>query len=246
MLNKNSYIQAGLGLIVAGALVALSARFVLGVTWLLALGICMLILAVILLALGRTVPRLPPEVCSLLLETGFDNIDAIVEELGIRASAIYLPSSLTGGRPQALIPLHSSPVVPAVRGPIPKRLIVRYGATPDDVGLLLSTAGSAAAGMLEAKPSASAAGLEEALNTLFVGTLGVANRVRVTSRENRLRVEVQKPRIEDRRTWSNHCLGGPLASIVACVAAEAWGKPVIIKQEERIRESYYVEVEVVP
>ncbi len=38
----------------------------------------MLILSFILLALGRTIPKLPPEVCGLLLETGIDNMAAIL------------------------------------------------------------------------------------------------------------------------------------------------------------------------
>jgi len=109
MLNKNPYTRAGLGLLVAGSLVSLSAYFILLLTWLTALGICMLILSFILLTLGRTIPKLSPEVSGLLLETGIDNIATIVEELGIRAKAIYLPSSLTSGKPQALIPLPSNP-----------------------------------------------------------------------------------------------------------------------------------------
>ena len=112
MLHKNPYTWAGLGLLVAGSLVSLSSYFILLLTWLTALGISMLILSFILFALGRTIPKLPPEVSALLLETGIDNIATIVEELGIRTKAIYLPSSLTSGRPQALIPLHSNPSLP--------------------------------------------------------------------------------------------------------------------------------------
>ncbi|MFQ6122103.1 MAG: hypothetical protein ACE5LA_03480, partial [Dehalococcoidales bacterium] len=62
MLNKNSYIWAGLGLLIAGSLISLADYFIFLLTWLTALGICMLILSFILLALGRTIPKLPPEV----------------------------------------------------------------------------------------------------------------------------------------------------------------------------------------
>ncbi len=206
----------------------------------------MLILSFILLALGRTIPKLPPEVSSLLLETGIDNIAALVEELGIRAKAVYLPSSLANGRPQALIPLHTNPALPALNKALPQRLIVRYGDNPDDVGLLLSTIGSSTIGMLESRPSPAAEALEEALTSLFTGILGVADRVRVTSQEKHIKVEVHNPRIENRANWSNHCLGGPLASIVASVVAEAWDKPVIIKQEEHDKGKYSIELEVMP
>ncbi len=78
LLNKNPYTWSGTGLLIAGILVSPVAYFILALTWLTALGISMLILAVILLALGRTIPKLPPEVCRLFLETGNDNMAVIV------------------------------------------------------------------------------------------------------------------------------------------------------------------------
>lgn len=244
MLNKNPYTWAGLGLLVTGSLVSLLAYFILQLTWLTALGISMLILSFILLALGRTIPKLPPEVSSLLLETGIDNIATIVEELGIRAKAIYLPSSLTNGRPQALIPLHSNPSPPIITKALPQRLIVRYGASPDDIGLLLSTTGTTAVGMLESRLGPTSGELETALTSLFMGILGVASGTRVVTTENHITVEIYNPRIENKTTWFHQCLGGPLASIVASVAAEAWNKPVTIKQEEHHRRRCSIELEV--
>ncbi len=244
MLNKNPYTWAGLGLLVAGSLVSLSSYFVLLLTWLTALGISMLILSFILLTLGRTIPKLPPEVSALLLETGIDNIATIIEELGIRAKAIYLPSSLTSGRPQALIPLHSNPSPSSITKALPQRLIVKYGASPDDIGLLLSTAGTTAVGMLESRPGPTPAELESALTSLFMGILGMASGTRVITTENHIKVEIYNPHIENKTTWFHQCLGGPLASIVASVAAEAWDRPVIIKQEEHLRGRCSIELEV--
>ena len=244
LLNKNPYTVAGLGLLIAGSLVSPLAYFILALTWLTALGICMLILSLILLVLGRTIPKLPPEVCGLLLETGIDNMATIVEELGIRTKAIYLPSSLTNGRPQALIPLHSNPSLPPINKALPHRLIVRYGASPDDIGLLLSTIGSTAVGLLESRPGPTTAELESALTSLLTGILGVADRTRVASHENHIKVEIDNPRIENKATWYHHCLGGPLASVVASVVAEAWDRPVTIKQEEHLGKKYSIELEV--
>jgi len=204
----------------------------------------MLILSFILLALGRTILKLSPEVCGLLLETGIDNMATIVEELGIRTKAIYLPSSLTSGRPQALIPLHSNPSLPPINKALPQRLIVRYGANPDDIGLLLSTIGSTAVTMLESRPGPTPEELESALTFLLTGILGVADRTKVVYHENHIKVEIHNPRIENKATWSHQCLGGPLASVVASVAAEAWDKPVTIKQEEHHRGKYSIELEV--
>jgi len=244
LLNKNPYTWTGLGLLVVGSLVSLSAYFILLLTWLTALGISMLILSFILLALGRTIPKLPPEVSALLFETGIDNIATIIEELGIKAKAIYLPSSLTGGRPQALIPLHSNPSLPPITKALPRRLIARYGPNPNDIGLLLSTAGTIAVSMLESRPGPTSAELESVLTSQFMGTLGVADKTTVTANKNHISVKIYNPRIENKTTWFHQCLGGPLASIVASVAAEAWNKPVTIKQEERSNGKYSIELEV--
>ena len=245
MRNKNPYTWTGLGLLIAGGLISLPAYFLFHLVWLTALGICMLIMSVILVALGKAVPKLPPEVCSLLLETGIDNIATLIEELGIQSKAIYLPSSLTNNRPQAFIPLHSNGSCPEITRALPQRLIARYGTSPEDIGLLISTIGSTATGMLDSKPGATSAELESALTSLFAGRLGVADGTRVICRNNQIKVEINKPRLENGTSWSHQCLGGPLAAIVASIAAEAWNKPMTISQEEQINGKYCVELEVI-
>jgi len=242
--TKNLYTWAGLGLLVAGSLVFLAAYFVLLLTWLAALGISMLILSFILLALGRTIPKLPPEVSALFLETGINNIAALVEELGIKSKAIYLPSSLTSGGPQALIPLHFNPLLSPITKAFPQRLIVRYGASSDNIGLLVTTTGTTAVGMLESIPGPISAELESALTFLFRGILGVADGTRVITSENHIEVEIYNSHIENKTAWFYQCLGGPLASVVASVAAEAWNRPVTIKQEEHHRGRCSIELEV--
>jgi len=242
--KRNQYTLTGLSLIVAGVLLFTSSYFIFQITWLTALGIAMLILAAILIALGRTIPRLSPEMSSLLLETGKNNVSSIVEELGVKSKAIYLPSSLTNGKPQALIPLHSNPAPPPITEPLLQRLIVRYGARPDDVGLLLTTTGTIATSMLEQKPVPTSANLESALTFLFTGVLDVADRIEISTNHKQTRVEIYNPRVESKATWEQQCLGSPLSSIVASVVAEAWDRPIIIKQEGCHREKYFIELEV--
>ena len=141
MLRRNAYTYAGFGLLVAGSLVSPVAYFILGLNWLAALGIAMLIVSLVLLALAKTVPRLSPEVCSLLLETGIDNIATVIEELGIRNKAIYLPSSLASGRPRALVPLHAHSALPAITRPLPQRQSsVKHSATIPHAASLATTA----------------------------------------------------------------------------------------------------------
>ena len=243
-LNKNPYSRAGLGLLIAGVVIALPAYFLLALTWLTALAISMVIMSFILLALGKTIPRLSPEVCNLVLETGIDNMSAIIEELGIRNKAVYLPSSLTGDRPQALIPLNSGQPLPPISKVLNQRLIVKYAAGPDDFGLLLSTIGSIAAGLLESAPSPDADELESAMNSLLTGILGMADGTSAAVQDGQVTIVIRNPRVENTSTWSNRCLGSPLASIAASITAEAWGKPVTIKQEEPMGNTYSVILEV--
>jgi hypothetical protein len=242
--DRNVYTWTGLSLLVAGIIIVLTSLLVLSsLVWLTALGIASLIMAFILLALARTIPRVTPEVSMLLLEAGSDNIAAVVEELGIKSKPVYLPSSLTGGRPQALIPLHSNPSLPKITSTLPRRFIVRYGSAPDDVGLLVTTAGTVAVSMLESPPSPESMHLESTLNSLFVGNLGAADKIRVFTVGSGLRVEVRNPRIQTADEWSHQCLDSSLASVVASVAADAWNKPFIVTNEEQHGSTYAVEIE---
>jgi hypothetical protein len=245
LINRNSYTWAGLSLLIASGMISVPAYLIFHSIWLTALGICMLILSFILIALGRAIPKLPPEVCDILLETGIDNIATLIEELGIKSRAIYLPSSLARNRPQAFIPLHSNGAHPEITKALPQRLIARYGASPEDIGLLVSTIGSTAVGMLESKPGATPDELESALTSLFTGRLGIADGTRVLCHNNHISVEINKPRLENGASWSHQCLGGPLATLVASVAAEAWNKPMTISQERQINGKYSVELEVI-
>jgi hypothetical protein len=244
LINRNPYTWTGLGLLIAGGLISFPAYFIFHQVWLMTLVIGMLTLSLVLLALRKAVPKLPPEVCGLLLETGIDNIATLIEELGVKTRAIYLPSSLARDGPRAFIPLHSNESRPEITKALPQRLIARYGTSPEDIGLLVSTIGSTATGMLESKPGATATELESALTYLLTGRLGVAEGTKVNCHHNHIRIEINKPRIENGASWSHHCLGGPLATVAASIAAEAWDKPITIKQEEQLNGKYYIELEV--
>ncbi|MFQ5873368.1 MAG: hypothetical protein ACE5JL_06165 [Dehalococcoidia bacterium] len=229
--TDNPYNLLGVGLALGGGIFALVSYFVLHSTPLTALGMSMIILGAVCLALGRTRPRIPPEASAILLQTGLENTAAIVEELGLRSNAIYLPSSLTSGGPQALMPLRSNPVPVQIREALPKRLIVKYGPDPEDIGILVTTPGSASLSMLGSKPGPSAGELEAAITAIVVGMLDVADGARVNMVEGRVIIEAMSPRLEYRNIWFYRCLGSPLASIVASLACEALDKPLIIERE---------------
>ena len=211
-----------------------------------ALGISVIILGIVCLGLARTRPEISPEASAVLLQAGVGNISALVEELGLRSKAIYLPSSKTSGRAQALIPLHSNPTLPEIRASLPNRLIARYGPNPEDTGILITTPGSATVAMLESRPGPTSAELESALSHILVGMLDLANGVMVGMAENRITAEISNQRMEYTPMLVYEYLGTPLASIVASVAAEALDKPIVVRSEQQKKGNTLVELEVLP
>jgi hypothetical protein len=229
--SRKRYILLGLGLILGGGLFAAAAGLILEYMPLAALGISGVILGVVSLALGRSLPRISPEASLMLLEAGSDNIMALVEELGLRARAIYLPTSFTQGQPRALIPLHGNPVQPVIQKPVERRLIVQFGPGPDDYGVLVATPGSPTLSLIETPETGSSGALEDALSDLLVGRLDMVNAVRVERSGEKITIEVAHPALPLRSHPAYTVLGSPIASIVATVAAESLGQPASVTSE---------------
>lgn len=221
----------GLGLLLTGLCLTPVAHFLLDSTPLTALGICLVILGAVCLVLGGSRPKISPEVSAILLETGLENISILVEELGLRSKAIYLPSSVTHGQPQALIPLHSNPPLPLIGRTLPKRLIAKYGPNPEDIGLLITTPGSATTKMLELRSVSTSAEMETALSSILSGVLDMVDSVRVDMTGESVAIEVSNPQMKYNNLRLYECLGSPLASIVAALAAETLDKPIVIESE---------------
>ena len=232
----NSYTRVGLAFALTGALLSIVSYFVLSSTPLTALGISTLILASVSFAVGSGQPKIPPEVSAVLMQSGAENISALVEELSLKSKAIYLPSSMTSGKPLALIPLDSNLHLPQLgKKAFPKRLIVRLGSNPENFGLLVTTPGSAASDSVVSKPDSTESDLESALSTVLSSRVNLADGSAVAVENDVVRVEVSNPRLEERKMWIYESLGSPLSSIVASVIAQALDKPVIIEDEQRQR-----------
>ena len=240
---SNSFTLLGVCLTFVGLSLSFMAYLVLRSTPLTALGFSTVIVGGVSLALGRGQPKIPAQASEILLQSGMENISAIVEELGLKSKAVYLPSSMTAGKPQAFIPLHSNPHPPQLGNIVlPKRLIVKYGAQPEDVGLLITTPGSAVAGIVTAKPDSSEGDLEEALTLVLVGTTSFADGARVTMSDEVIRVEISNPRLDFKKMWVYESLGSPLVSIVASVVAEVLNKPVAVDSEQYSRGKSVIEL----
>lgn len=189
----------------------------------------MVMIGAVSFAIGRGQPKIPPEASAILLQSGVENISAMIEELGLKSKAVYLPSSVTGDKPKALIPLNSS--LELSNKVLPKRFIVKYGSNPEDVGLLIITPGSAVGGLVEAKPDYSAGDLESAISQVLSGTVNIADGAKVTLDSDKVLVEVTNPRLENNKMWIYESLGTPIASLVASVVAQVLDKPVLVESE---------------
>ncbi len=229
-------------LTITGALLSILAYTVLNSTALTSLGISTILIGAVSYSITKGQPKIPPQASAILLQSGTENISALVEELGLKTKAIYLPSSMTGDKPKALIPL--DPQVELGKKVLPKRLIVKYGPKPTDIGLLVITPGSAINGMVEAKPDYSAGELESAISQVLVSTLCLADGANATINDDEILVEAKNPRLENQKMWIYEIIGTPIASIVASVAAEVLDKPVTINMENNTRSKCTVELKV--
>ena len=104
-MSSRPYKLLGISLCAAGAIFTPILYFVIASVPLSAVGLSAIIIGFTCIALANTRPYLSPEACQLMLRTGMENTAVLIEELGLRNRAIYLPSKTRGGRPQALIPL---------------------------------------------------------------------------------------------------------------------------------------------
>ena len=229
---NNPYRVLGLGLCLAGTIFAPISYFIIGSVPLTAVGMSAIIIGFTCIALANARPYISPEACEVILKAGMENTAALLEELGIRNKAVYLPSSMRGGHTQALIPLGEDRDIQRVKGKIPGRLIVRYGVNPDDMAIAVTTPGSINIDMLETKPGPTSGEIEAAVTYILTGLLDIANSVTVDLSDTQVNVEISGPKLHYEDIWYYRCLGSPIASIVAAISSEALGKPIRIKEED--------------
>ena len=245
-MSSRPYKLLGISLCAAGAIFAPVSYFVIASVPLAAVGLSAIIIGFTCIALANTRPYLSPEACQLMLRTGMENTAALIEELGLRNRAIYLPSKTRGGRPQALIPLAEDRQVQWVKENIPGRLIVRYGRDADDMAIAVTTPGSINIDMLETKPGPTADEIQAAATYILVGVLDIARSVNVNLADRQVGIEVNGARLGYEDIWYYRCLGSPIASILAAISSEALGKPIRIKEETFNKGKDRIVLEVLP
>lgn len=228
---NNQYRILGLGLCLTGTIFTPISYFLINSVPLTAMGISAIMIGFTCIALANTRPYISPEACQLILKTGMENTAALLEELGLRNKAVYLPSTMRDDHPQALIPLVEAKNIQWVKEKIPGRLIVRYGVNPDDMAIVVTTPGSISIDLLESKPGPTSAEIEAAAIYILTGVLDIANSVTVSLANNQVDVEVSGAKLPFEDIWYYRCLGSPIASILASISSEALGKPIRVREE---------------
>lgn len=247
MKTSTPYLRLGLILTLSGAILAPIFYFVAVSVPLAALALSAIILGLVSAILGNARPDITPEASQMMLQTGVENIAALLEELGLTARAVYLPSPESGGRPKALIPLKEDGILPGIGQAIPDRLIARYGPNLDNMCLAVTTPGSVSLDGVAVTRGGGPDQIESALNQILVGVMDLADSVSLHMVESRLLVDVAKPKLKYDNIWYYRCLGSPLASVVATVASQALAQAVRIKSEtETGRNSTRIELEILP
>jgi len=243
MIN-NPYRLLGIGMAIAGAIFAPITYFLINSIPLTAIALSAIMIGFTSIALATARPQISPEASQLILETGMENIAALLEELGLNNKAIYLPSSMRTGNAQALIPLNGDIDIHRIKGKIPKRLIVRYGDNPGDMAIAVTAPGGTGLNKLEIKPGPASSEIEQAITYVLVGLLDLANSVEVSINEKQINVTVSNPKLHYENLWYYRCMGSPIASIVASIASDGIGKPVRISEENYQKGNSIIQLEV--
>jgi hypothetical protein len=243
-MKNNPYRLLGIGLTIANTIFAPVAYFIINSIPLTAIALSSIMVGFTSIALASSRPQISPEASQLILETGMENIAALLEELGLNHKAIYLPSSMRDGNAQALIPLSGEIDVRRIKGKIPRRLIVRYGDDPGDMAIAVTAPGGTGLDKMEIKSGPTSSEIEQAVTYVLTGLLDLANSVEVRMSEKQLDIEVTGPKLHFENVWYYRCMGSPIASIVASIASEGIGKPLRIQEESYQKGKNLIRLEV--
>ncbi len=246
-MRHRRYGPLGVSLIVSGASILGASLLLLGSEAGASTGIALVVLGGVLVVLEDSRPRVSPELSLLLMRAGYDNLARLLEELGLRARAVYLPSSLCHGTPRALIPLDVPGESLGRIGPVEERLVTRFGNGRGDVGLLVSTPGSDVLRLLPEPVGPSVDELSAAMMTLVAGTLDLASSVEVHEEDGHVWISYRGVRVTDERSaWAvERTVGSPLGAIAASLVAESKNCPVVMESELRDKDMHTVELRVV-
>ncbi len=206
------------------------------------MGIGSLILGVVCLALdsaGMNSKHAFLEQASATLE----NLSLLVEGLGLRSKAVYVPSSMSQGGQRILLPVRPLEEASNINTFFPDSLFVKYGPGGEDVGLLLKPPGewlikrALDAGLIVND-------VEQSLNNVLAGFINLARSIKVERLGGELVVRLEGLDIKSTRLRAEELLGSPLASITASVAAESLNSLLQVVDEENVDNGLVIKLKV--
>ena len=230
-MKNNPYRLLAAGLIIAGAVFAPVAYFVINSVPITAIALSSIMIGFTSFALSTVRPQISQEVSQMIFETSIENIASLFAELETENKAIYLPYTMRTGNAQALIPLSKEIDVRKIKRKITGGLIVRYGDNPGDMAIVITAPGGTVFDKLEITPGPTSFEIEQALTYVLTGLLDIANPVSVHLCDKELHIEVTGPRLHYENIPYYRCIGSPIASIVASIVSDGLGKPIRIKEE---------------
>lgn len=239
----NSYKKLGAALLIIGVLIALFSNLVIRSVPLTAIGLSAIVVGLTSLFLASSRPGLSPEVCQLLMETGVENTSAILEKIGVKSKAIYVPRSMSHGHSRALVPLEREDSVSQINGNLPGILIeTQFGSV--NKAFAITALGNISLSLLKSKPGPTADEIESSMAYLLTGMLDIANKVKLDMAGSQLNIKVTGVEIGHSNCSYYQCLGSPIASIAAAVSCEALQKPVRITSEIEHKKIIEIQLEV--
>jgi hypothetical protein len=222
-LNLTKYQSLGLGLITFGAPFAYYSYIVLNNVSFTSLGLACIILGVTLLQVPSN--PIPKKDVRAMMEASCINIEAVLEEFDAKGKAIYLPPK--NGRVYSFVTLDNNiKIDPLKVVEAPLRVLSKYYGSPS---LIVFPPGSEAV-RLASIPEDS--GIEESLSFVLVDFLEAAESIKSIENEDRIIVEIIKPKVTTEFPRYKMSLGSLTTSIAGCVLSHIQRKPVYFINEE--------------
>ena len=240
--EKNRYLILGIGLATSGLTFALSAWLIMDYVPFVALGLACIIIGIVSIALNQSLKQVPFDTSLLLIESSFDTIGAIIEELGVHSKAWYLPRSITDGPLRTLIPIHDDALDSTFPKHLEQRLIVQIGKRPDDIGILLAAPGASILGVDTIETYLSTE-LASSLSSIIVGSLDLATAVDVHKDASSIEITIRNSSLSRRNELSHTILGSPMASITATITAQVLDQPIVIASEDFQRSEHKIRLQ---
>jgi hypothetical protein len=240
---KNRYTVLGIVFCITGIIFTPVSYFIIRSIPLTATGISVTLIGITSLVLACRQQSVSSGFYQLVLQTGLENTAIFLECLGVSNKAVYIPSAMGDGHRNALIPVDDMDMS-RIKETIPERYIVKHWQKDKGKAIAITTPGSISIDRFETIPGPTADEMEESITFMLSEVLDIADSASVILVNDRIYVAVSNPKLVFEDTWYCHCIGSPIASIIASISSEALGRPIKIYEENYEKQSSTITLEV--